>query len=49
MARVGNQAYKVRFLEKYYCIYDVVLMLFLELWTVPYDLEKALFPHLEDD
>ena len=49
IARVSSQAYRVRLSEKYYRIYDVVLVLFLELWTAPHDLEKTLLPDLEDD
>ena len=39
-AKVNNEAYKVRLPEKYYRIYNVVLVLFLKPWTVPYDLKK---------
>ena len=49
MARVNNQAYRVRLPEKYYRIYNVVLILFLKPWTVPYDLKKTPFPNLKDD
>ena len=49
MARVSNQVYKVRFPEKYYCIYNVVPVLLLELWTTLYDLEKAPLPNLKDN
>ena len=49
MVRIGSQAYRVCFLEKYYCIYNVVLVSFLKLWTASHDLEKALFPDLKDD
>ena len=49
MARIGNQVYKVRLLEKYYCIYNMVLILFLKPWTAPHDLEKALFLNLKDN
>ena len=47
--RISNQAYKVRLPEKYYCIYNVVLMSFLEPWITPYDLKKTPFPNLKDD
>ena len=49
MARIGNQVYKVRLPEKYYCIYNVVPVLLLKPWTVPHDLEKTPFPDLKDD
>ena len=49
MARVGNQAYKVRLPEKYYRIYNVVPVLFLKPWTVPHNLGKAPFPDLKDN
>ena len=49
MARVGNQVYKVHFPEMYYRIYNVVLISFLEPWTVSHDLEKALFLDLKDN
>ena len=49
MARVGNQVYKIRFPEKYYRIYNVVLVSLLKPWTVPYDLEKAPLLDLKDD
>ena len=49
MARVNNQMYKIRLPEKYYRIYNVVLILFLKPWTAPHDLKKALFPDLKDD
>ena len=48
-ARVSNQAYRVRLPEKYYCIYNMVLISFLKPWTAPYDLKKAFFPNLKDD
>ena len=48
-ARINNQAYKVRLPEKYYCIYNVVLVLFLKPWTAPHDLEKAPLPDLKND
>ena len=49
MAKVGNQAYKVRLPEKYYRIYNVVLVLFLKLWTAPHDLKKTPLLNLKDD
>ena len=49
MARVSNQAYRVRFPEKYYYIYNVVPVLLLKPWTAPHDLEKAPFPDLKND
>ena len=49
IAKVGSQVYKVRLPEKYYRIYNVVLVLFLELWTAPHDLEKTPFLDLKDD
>ena len=49
MARVNNQAYKVYLPEKYYRIYNVVLISLLKPWTAPYDLKKTLFPDLEDN
>ena len=49
MARIGNQAYRVRLSEKYYCIHDVVPVLFLKPWTVFYNLKKASFPDLKND
>ena len=49
MARVSNQAYKVRLPEKYYHIHNVVLISFLKPWTVPHDLEKAPLLDLKDD
>ena len=48
-ARVNNQAYRVRLPEKYYCIYNVVPILFLKPWTASHDLKKAPFPDLKDD
>ena len=49
MAKVGNQAYKVRLPEKYHRIHNMVLMLFLKPWTVPYDLGKTPLLDLEND
>ena len=49
MAKVGNQAYKVRLLEKYYRIYNVVPVLFLKPWIALYDLEKTSLPDLKND
>ena len=49
MARVSNQVYKVRLPEKYYRIYNVVLVLFLKPWTAPHDLKKTPLPDLKDD
>ena len=49
MARVNNQAYKIRFSEKYYYIYNVVPISLLKTWTTPHDLEKASFPDLKND
>ena len=49
MIKVDNQVYRVRLPEKYYYIYNVVLVLFLELWTVFYNLEKAPFLDLKDN
>ena len=49
MAKINNQAYKVYFLEKYYYIYNVVLVLLLEPWTVFLDLEKTPFLNLKDN
>ena len=31
MAKINNQAYKVRLPKKYYCIYNMVLILLLKL------------------
>ena len=42
MAIVNNQAYKVRFPEKYYRIHHIVPVSFLKPWTAPHDLEKTL-------
>ena len=41
--------YRVRFPEKYYRIYNVVLVSFLKLWTAPHDLKKAPLPDLKND
>ena len=41
--------YKVRFPEKYYCIYNVVPVSLLKPWTAPYDLKKAPFLDLKND
>ena len=41
--------YKVRLPEKYYYIYNMVLVLFLKPWIVPYDLEKAPLLNLKND
>ena len=41
--------YKVRLPEKYYRTYNVVLILFLELWTASHDLEKTPLLNLEND
>ena len=49
MAKVSNQVYKVRLPEKYYYIYNIVLVLLLELWTAPYDLKKTPFLNLKDN
>ena len=49
MVKVNNQVYRVRLPEKYYYIHNVVPVLFLEPWMVPYDLEKAPLPDLEDN
>ena len=49
MARINNQAYRVRLPEKYYHIYNVVLILFLKPWMAPYNLEKAPLPDLKND
>ena len=48
-AKINNQAYKVHLLEKYYRIYNVVLILLLKPWMAPHDLKKTPFPDLEDD
>ena len=49
IARICNQVYKVYLSEKYYRIYNVVPVLFLEPWTVPHDLKKTPFPDLENN
>ena len=49
MARISNQVYKVRLPEKYYRIYNVVPVSFLEPWMVSHDLEKTPFPDLKND
>ena len=49
MAKINNQAYKVRLLEKYYHIYNMVPMSFLEPWTVPHDLKKTPLLNLKDN
>ena len=49
MAKVNNQAYKVRLPEKYYRIYNEVLVSLLEPWTAPHNLEKTPFPDLKND
>ena len=49
MARINNQVYKVHLPEKYYCIHNIVPVLFLKLWTAPHDLKKALFPDLKNN
>ena len=49
MAKINNQAYKVRFLEKYYRIYNMVPVSLLKPWTAPYDLKKTPFPNLKDN
>ena len=49
MAKINNQAYKVRFPEKYYHIYNMVLILFLKPWTAPHDLKKTPLPNLKND
>ena len=49
MTKVNNQVYKVRLSEKYYRIYNVVLVSLLEPWMAPYDLKKAPLLDLKDD
>ena len=49
MARVSNQVYKVCLPEKYYRIYNVVLISLLKPWTAPYDLKKAPLLDLKDN
>ena len=49
MAKINNQMYKVRFPEKYYCIYNVVLISLLKPWTAPHDLKKTPLPNLKDN
>ena len=49
MAKISNQAYRVRLPEKYYRIYNVIPVLLLEPWTAPYDLKKAPLLNLKDD
>ena len=49
MAKVNNQVYKIRLPEKYYRIHNVILILFLKLWTTPYDLKKTPLPDLKDN
>ena len=49
MVKINNQVYKVRLPEKYYCIYNVVPVLFLKPWMVPYNLEKAPLLNLKDN
>ena len=41
--------YKVHLPEKYYRIYNVVLVLLLKLWTASYDLKKTPLLDLKDD
>ena len=48
-AKINNQAYRVRLPEKYYYIYNVVLISLLKPWTAPYDLGKTPFPNLKND
>ena len=49
MARINNQAYKIRLPEKYYRIYNMVLISLLKLWTAPYNLKKTPLPDLKDN
>ena len=49
IARIGNQAYKVRLPEKYYRIYNVVPVSLLKPWTAPYNLEKTPLLDLKDN
>ena len=49
MAKINNQAYKVRLPEKYYRIYNVVLVSLLKPWTAPHDLRKTPLPDLKND
>ena len=49
MAKINNQVYKVRLLEKYYRIYNVVLVLLLKPWTAPHDLEKTPLLNLKNN
>ena len=49
MARINNQAYRVRLLEKYYRIYNVVLVSLLKPWTASHDLKKTPLPNLKND
>ena len=41
--------YKIRLPEKYYRIYNMVLVLFLKPWTAPHDLEKTPFLNLKNN
>ena len=49
ITRINNSVYKVRLPEKYYCIYNMVPVLFLEPWTAPHDLEKTPLLNLKND
>ena len=49
ITKVNNQVYKVRLPEKYYRIYNVVLVSLLEPWTAPHDLEKTPLPDLKNN
>ena len=49
MARINNQAYRVRLPEKYYRIYNMVPVLLLKPWTAPHDLGKTPLPDLKND
>ena len=48
-AKINNQAYKVYLPEKYYRIYNVVLVLLLKPWTALHDLKKTPLLHLKNN
>ena len=49
IARINNQAYKVRLPEKYYRIHNMVPISFLKPWMAPHDLKKTSLPDLKNN
>ena len=49
IAKINNQAYKVRLPEKYYRIHNVVPVSLLKPWITPHDLGKTPLLDLKND